>query len=60
MELEALCPYCGEPIGILVDEGGGASQRYVEDCAVCCRPFEVRVGQDAEGEVAVALHRLDE
>jgi hypothetical protein len=61
MEAEVDCPYCGEPITVWVDAGGGASQRYVEDCSVCCRPFEVCVtpGED-EDLHDVHLRRLDE
>ena len=33
------CPHCGEPLDTYVDPGGGEHQRYVEDCAVCCRPI---------------------
>ncbi len=49
------CPYCGEPIELLVD-GSVESQRYVEDCQVCCRPIEVSVtiGEDGEPQVGVA------
>ena len=43
------CPYCGESYETVVDLSAG-SQRYVEDCAVCCKPIEValRVGEDGE------------
>jgi hypothetical protein len=43
------CPYCGESYETIVDPSAG-SQRYIEDCAVCCRPIEVtlRVGDDGE------------
>jgi hypothetical protein len=43
------CPYCGEGYETIVDLSGG-SQRYVEDCAVCCRPIEIslQVGDDGE------------
>jgi len=43
------CPYCGESYETVVDLSAG-SQRYVEDCAVCCKPIEValRVGDDGE------------
>ena len=43
------CPYCGESYGTVVDLSAG-SQRYVEDCAVCCRPIEIalHVGDDGE------------
>jgi hypothetical protein len=61
MELEGTCPYCGEPISVWVDEGGGARQRYVEDCSVCCRPIEIFVaGSDEDGEAHLSLHRDDD
>jgi hypothetical protein len=34
------CPYCGEPIELVVDVSIEA-QSYVEDCPVCCRPISV-------------------
>ena len=34
------CPYCGAEISMLLDTSV-RQQRYVEDCEVCCRPFEV-------------------
>jgi hypothetical protein len=41
------CPYCGEAFETQVDTSAG-TQRYVEDCAVCCRPIEIaiEVGDD--------------
>jgi hypothetical protein len=43
------CPYCGEAYETQVDLSAG-SQRYIEDCAVCCKPIEVslRVADDGE------------
>ena len=40
------CPYCGEPIELLVDDSV-EHQQYVEDCQVCCRPIEVTVTVEA-------------
>ena len=57
--MEAQCPYCGEPLDLAVDEYGGRHQSYVEDCAVCCRPIEVRVSI-AGGEVDVSLRSQDD
>lgn len=42
------CPYCGEPIEILIDESV-PSQRYIEDCQVCCRPITLSVEADLDG-----------
>jgi transcription elongation factor Elf1 len=44
------CPYCGESFSTQADLSGG-SQRYVEDCAVCCRPIEVSLAIDEDGEL---------
>ena len=51
--LEAItlhCPYCGESFGSSVDCSAG-SQGYIEDCAICCRPIEVRVRVGEDGEL---------
>jgi transcription elongation factor Elf1 len=34
------CPHCGERISMLLDLSV-ASQRYIEDCEVCCNPIAV-------------------
>ena len=52
-ETEIMCPHCGEPVVIGVDVGGGAVQHYVEDCAVCCRPWVVHVTFRDDGGVQV-------
>ena len=50
------CPFCAEPITIVVDFSAG-SQVYVEDCQVCCQPMEVAVGVDADGRQSVQVGR---
>jgi hypothetical protein len=54
------CPYCGEPVDVVIDEGGGSPQSYVEDCPVCCRPWQVEVTQDEDGGWNVVLRTSDE
>lgn len=49
------CPYCFEAVELYIDPGTSGS--YVEDCAVCCRPWQVRVTRDADGEPAVTVER---
>ncbi|HZP67333.1 MAG TPA: CPXCG motif-containing cysteine-rich protein [Rudaea sp.] len=44
------CPYCGEGFETAVDLSAG-SQKYIEDCAVCCRPIEIALKVSAEGEL---------
>ena len=39
------CPYCGEPIELVID-CSILQQQYVEDCQVCCRPMIVNVMLD--------------
>lgn len=34
------CPHCWEPVELTFDVSV-PEQRYVEDCAVCCRPMVV-------------------
>ena len=48
------CPFCAEPISIVVDFSAG-SQTYVEDCQVCCQPMQVSVGVDADGSRSVEV-----
>jgi transposase-like protein len=59
-ETTVACPHCGEESVIFVDPGSGASQEYVEDCQVCCRPWSVHVSFDAKGQVWVEVEQLDE
>ena len=46
--LALTCPYCGEDVELVIDVVGGPSQSYVEDCPVCCRPWQVEVAGDPE------------
>lgn len=57
--VSASCPYCGEPVELLVDPGGARRQEYVEDCPVCCRPWTVRV-RWVGSRTSVELLREDE
>jgi Cysteine-rich CPXCG len=43
-----VCDSCGEEIVIPVDLSAGESQRYVEDCPVCCRPNVIHVEIDGD------------
>jgi len=44
------CPYCGERFEASLDLSAG-SQRYIEDCYVCCRPIQVNIEVDHDGEL---------
>lgn len=39
------CPYCWEEISMLLDVSV-FSQKYIEDCEVCCNPIELSVGYE--------------
>jgi hypothetical protein len=57
--LEAQCPYCGETVTLTVEPHGPPREEYVEDCSVCCRPWDVVVTREEEG-VTVDLRRGDD
>mgnify|MGYP001822988817 FL=1 len=46
------CPYCGEPISILLD-GSVDEQEYIEDCQVCCKPIVLHVQASTNGRCRV-------
>jgi len=54
-----VCPYCGEEVEIALDAGGEESQEYVEDCEVCCRPWNVTVHYGSGGTADVRVERLE-
>jgi len=55
MQSRISCPYCGQENDIVIDESGGANQRYIEDCQVCCQHWQVIVTIDSEGEIGVEV-----
>ena len=49
------CPWCFEAVEMYFDpETAG---EMVEDCAVCCRPWVLRVSRGLEGELYVSVER---
>jgi hypothetical protein len=59
-EMRVACPYCGEDFETLVD-GSAGSQRYIEDCPVCCRPIEFQAEVDGAGNlIALTTQRDDD
>ena len=53
-----VCPYCAEPAEIALDPGSGNDQAYVEDCPVCCQPWDVRVHYEPDGSAQVQVDQL--
>ena len=39
--LPLTCPYCGEPVELAVEDTGWSRQSFVQDCPVCCQPWQV-------------------
>jgi Cysteine-rich CPXCG/Domain of unknown function (DUF309) len=57
--LVARCPCCGERVTLRVEGTGAPAEQYVEDCPVCCRPWNVELTRDESGP-SVQLHREDD
>jgi hypothetical protein len=60
---ELTCPYCGEPAEVDLDPGSlppDGSEEFIQDCAVCCRPWRVLVEADEDLEPHITLLREDE
>lgn len=57
---EVTCPYCGEPSEFSIDTSGDLPEELVEDCTVCCRPWQVRVVTHPDGATEVLVTRLSE
>ena len=51
-EISINCPYCGEPITVLIDSSL-EQQQYIEDCQVCCKPMDIHVVISADGRCQV-------
>ncbi len=60
LSAEVSCPYCGESVEVALDPGSGSEQQYIEDCAVCCRPWQVSVTYDDEGHADVYVDASDD
>jgi len=54
--VDLLCPWCSEPISLLVDVTE-PEQEYTEDCPACCSPILVRVCIEAQGDPRVQVER---
>lgn len=59
-EAEVQCPYCAESATIALDPGSGSSQEYVEDCPVCCQPWQVTVRYAPTGIASVSLQAISD
>ena len=53
------CPYCGEAYETFADLSEG-SHDYIEDCPVCCRPWQVGAWLEGDGAWCAILRTADE
>jgi len=54
------CPYCGEPAELDVEDTGWSRQSYVQDCPVCCQPWQVELTRDPHGDWEASVRTADE
>lgn len=59
MEYSFQCPYCAAKISMVLDMSA-PSQKYVEDCEVCCNPIEVSFQVEDDEVVDFYAATLDE
>lgn len=58
-EDEFNCPYCGEINYTDVYLSDGKAQEFIHDCEVCCKPIEVIVNFDNEGNLKFEIKNDD-
>jgi len=54
------CAYCGETNHTFVDPSQGKTQKYIEDCQVCCRPNELSISYDQWNKEFIIQSRQSE
>lgn len=54
---EFRCAYCGEINHTVVDPSEGETQKYIEDCQVCCRPNQLSISYDKWNEKFILQSR---
>jgi hypothetical protein len=57
-EIEIQCPYCGERVTITVEPDTWGT--LVQDCEVCCNPWELTVTRDRYGDPDVRVEKAQE
>lgn len=50
-----VCPYCCEEVEIALDPM--STGVLVQDCEVCCHPWELFIARDEEGQLSVEVRR---
>jgi hypothetical protein len=55
--VQAECPYCGSAQELILDPGSVG--KMVQDCEICCEPWDMTVSRSRSGAVTVLLERMD-
>ena len=55
-----MCPYCGAVAELDVEDTGWSRQSYVQDCPVCCQPWQVELTRDQDGDWDAVIKTGDE
>lgn len=53
--IEVQCPYCGERVEITLEPDVHGSM--VQDCEVCCSPWQLTVRRDRHGDPDVQVEK---
>lgn len=54
-EFSVTCPYCGEEVEIFVEPDVHGT--FIQDCEVCCNPWQVTITRDRYGDPEVRVER---
>jgi len=57
-EIEIQCPYCGERVMVAIEPDTWG--KLIQDCEVCCNPWELTVTRDRYGDAEVRVEKAQE
>jgi uncharacterized Zn finger protein len=57
-EVEIQCPYCSERVTIAIEPDTWG--KLIQDCEVCCNPWELTITRDRYGDVDVRVEKAQE
>jgi len=56
--IEVQCPWCCERVEISIEPDNLGTM--VQDCEVCCNPWQLTIRRDRDGDADVQVERLDQ
>tara|TARA_B100000959_G_scaffold96383_1_gene102162 strand:- start:678 stop:851 length:174 start_codon:yes stop_codon:yes gene_type:complete len=54
-DVEVICPYCHQLVLLVLDPEARGS--FIQDCDLCCRPWQVQAKRDENGEWLINVER---